>query len=57
MAAPQVAGIAALILANEPKLSMAKLRDRIMKSSDPIDTLTGKVVVGGRLNAPKALGD
>ena len=57
MAAPQVAGIAALILANEPKLSMAKLRDRIMKSSDPIDTLTGKVVVGGRLNAAKALGD
>ena len=57
MAAPQVAGIAALILANEPKLSMAKLRERIMKSSDPIDTLTGKVVVGGRLNAAKALGD
>jgi thermitase len=57
MAAPQVAGIAALILANEPKLSMAKLRERIMKSSDPIDTLLGKVVVGGRLNAAKALGD
>jgi len=57
MAAPQVAGIAALILANEPKLSMAKLRERIMKSADPIDTLTGKVVVGGRLNAAKALGE
>jgi subtilisin family serine protease len=57
MAAPQVSGIAALILANEPKLSMAKLRERIMKSADPIDTLTGKVVVGGRLNAAKALGE
>jgi subtilisin family serine protease len=57
MAAPQVAGIAALILANEPKLSMAKLRERIMKSADPIDTLTGKVAVGGRLNAAKALGE
>ncbi len=57
MAAPQVAGIAALILASEPKLSMAKLRERIMKSSDPIDTLLGKVVVGGRLNAAKALGE
>lgn len=57
MAAPQVSGIAALILANEPKLSMAKLRERIMKSSDPIDTLLGKVVVGGRLNAAKALGE
>lgn len=57
MAAPQVAGIAALILASEPKLSMAKLRERILKSVDPIDTLFGKVVVGGRLNAAKALGD
>jgi subtilisin family serine protease len=57
MAAPQVAGIAALILASEPKLSMEKLRERIMKSSDPIDTLLGKVVVGGRLNAAKALGE
>lgn len=57
MAAPQVSGIAALILANEPKLTMAKLRERIMKSSDPIDTLLGKVVVGGRLNASKALGE
>jgi hypothetical protein len=28
-----------------------------MKSADPIDTLTGKVVVGGRLNAAKALGE
>lgn len=57
MAAPYVSGIAALILANEPKLSMAKLRERIMKSSDPIDTLLGKVAVGGRLNAAKALGE
>ena len=57
MAAPQVAGIAALILANEPTLSMAKLRERIMKSSDPIDTLLGKVAVGGRLNAARALAD
>jgi subtilisin family serine protease len=57
MAAPQVAGIAALIVANEPKLSMSKLRDRILKSSDSLDTLFGKVVAGGRLNAAKALGE
>lgn len=57
MAAPQVTGIAALILANEPSLSMAKLRERIMRSSDPIDTLLGKIAVGGRLNAAKALGE
>lgn len=57
MAAPQVAGIAALIVASEPKISMAKLRERILKSVDPIDGLFGKVVVGGRLNAAKALGE
>jgi len=57
MAAPQVSGIAALIIANDAKISMAKLRERILKSSDPIDTLLGKVVVGGRLNAAKALGE
>lgn len=57
MAAPQVSGIAALILASEPDLSMAKLRERIIKSADPIDTLLGKVAVGGRLNAAKALGN
>lgn len=57
MAAPQVAGIAALIIANEPKITMAKLRERILKSVDPIDTLLGRVAVGGRLNAAKALGN
>ncbi|MGD9630314.1 MAG: S8 family serine peptidase [Pyrinomonadaceae bacterium] len=57
MAAPQVAGIAALIVANDPKISMAKLRERILKSVDPIDTLLGKTLVGGRLNAAKALGE
>ena len=57
MAAPQVSGVAALILANEPNLSMSKVRERLMKSVDPIDTLLGKIVVGGRLNAAKAVGD
>jgi thermitase len=57
MAAPQVSGIAALIIANEPNISMAKLRERILESSDSLDTLLGKVLVGGRLNAAKALGE
>lgn len=57
MAAPQVAGIAALVLANEPKLSMAKLKERILKSVDKIDSLSGKVAAGGRLSASKALGN
>lgn len=57
MAAPQVSGVAALILASEPKLTMPKLRERILKSVDPIDSLLGKIAGGGRLNAAKALGN
>jgi subtilisin family serine protease len=57
MATPQVAGVAALILANEPNLTVEKLRERILKSVDKIDSLNGKVENGGRLNAAKALGN
>jgi thermitase len=57
MATPQVSGVAALILANEPNLTVEKLRERILKSVDKIDSLNGKVENGGRLNAAKALGN
>ena len=57
MAAPQVSGVAGLILSNEPKISVAKLRERILSSVDKIDSLNGKVASGGRLNAAKALGE
>ncbi len=57
MATPYVSGTAALVLALEPNLTVEKLRDRILKSVDKIDSLTGKVASGGRLNASKALGN
>lgn len=57
MAAPQVSGVAGLILASEPRISVAKLRERILGSVDKIPALDGKVASGGRLNAAKALGD
>jgi subtilisin family serine protease len=57
MAAPQVVGVAALILSVEPKISVEKLRERILKSVDKMDSLNGKVENGGRLNAAKALGE
>ena len=57
MATPQVSGIAALIVANEPNISVAKLRERLLKSVDKVDSLTGKVASGGRINAAKALGE
>ncbi len=56
MATPYVSGIAALIIANEPNISVEKLRERLLRSADKIDSLSGKVASGGRINAAKALG-
>ena len=57
MATPHVAGVAALILAAEPKMSVEKLRERILKSTEKLDSLNGKVESGGKLDAAKALGN
>jgi subtilisin family serine protease len=56
MATPHVAGIAALILAAEPDLSVKELRERLLKSYDPLDLLNGRIFSAGRVNAAKALG-
>ena len=55
MATPYVSGVAALIIANEPKISMEKLRERILKTADKLDSLNGKVASGGRVCAANAL--
>jgi subtilisin family serine protease len=56
MAAPVVAGVAALLLSKEPKLSVDELRRKLFQSVDKLDSLKGKVVTGGRINAAKAVG-
>ena len=55
MATPYVAGVASLILANEPDLSVEQLRAKILSSVDKLDSLNGKIETGGRINAAKAL--
>src|SRR2546423_2257952 len=56
MATPEVAGVAALIVATNPNISVENLRERILNSVDRLDSLNGKVSTGGRLNAAKAVG-
>lgn len=62
MAAPYVAGVAALLLSYNPKLTAVELKESIMNSVDVIDVgwnnstnLASVCVSGGRLNAYKAL--
>ncbi len=55
MATPVVSGVAALVLANEPRLTVDELRRRILESVDKLESLRGKVATGGRINAATAL--
>jgi thermitase len=56
MATPFVAGVAGLVLSVEPNLSVRELRERLINTSDKLDSLNGKVVSGGRVNAARAVG-
>ncbi len=56
MSAPFVAGVAGLVLSVEPKLSVKELRDRLVNTVDKLDSLKGKIVSGGRVNAARAVG-
>jgi subtilisin family serine protease len=55
MAAPHVAGVAALIKAALPNLTMAELRDRLVKNTRPVAALAGRTISGGAVSAERAL--
>ena len=55
MATPVVAGVAALIVAEHPRVSVDELRKRVLAAVDPLPQLNGKIVTGGRVNAAKAV--
>lgn len=57
MATPYVSGVAALIIASEPDISMENVRTRIIKTADKLDSLDGKVASSGRICAANALGN
>jgi subtilisin family serine protease len=56
MATPHVAGAAALVLAAQPTLATAGVKSALLNNVDPIPSLNGLTVTGGRLNAAKAVG-
>ena len=55
MATPHVSGVAALVWAHEPDLTVAQLKGRLVNTARPIMGLRGKVKSGGLLNAYNAL--
>jgi len=54
MAAPIVTGIAVLLKAAFPELTVAQIRSQILDNVDVIPALSGKCSTGGRVNAYKA---
>ena len=50
-----VSGVAALVKANYPKLNYQQVKNIILSSSVKVQTLKGKVLGGGKLDAARAL--
>lgn len=55
MAAPIVAGAAALIWAKHPHENYHQIRDRILRNARPVTSLSGKIATGGVLDVGAAL--
>ncbi len=55
MATPHVSGAAALVLSHGA-ISTAALKAQLLSTVDPIPSLAGKTVTGGRLNVARAVG-
>ena len=55
MATPHVAGAVALAWSLSPDSTAAEIKASVLASVDPIPSMTGKCVTGGRLNAYKTL--
>jgi thermitase len=55
MAAPHVSGVAALMLSQNPNMTYQEVKERLISSSRGINTLSGRVVSGGIVDAYYAL--
>jgi subtilisin family serine protease len=59
MATPHVTGGAALVMASDPRLSIAEVKQRLLRGADPIGQIAGNAakptLTNGRLNVHRAL--
>jgi subtilisin family serine protease len=55
MATPHVSGLAGLLKAFNPGLTTIEIINLILNTLDPVSSLSGKVLTGGRINAFSAL--
>lgn len=55
MSAPHVTGALALLRALHPEETYRQLINRVLATADPLPSLTGKCITGGRLNLQRAL--
>ncbi len=55
MATPHVTGVAALMKSRTPNAWGAAIKETILNSVDVIDSMQGKCLTNGRLNALKAI--
>lgn len=55
MATPHVAGVAALLWANEPSLTAAQVKERLVATARPLASMKGKTRTGGIVDAYAAL--
>ncbi|MCX7634558.1 MAG: S8 family serine peptidase, partial [Syntrophales bacterium] len=55
MATPHVTAVAALMLAKSPTLTYSQVKKAILDTVDPISSVAGKLISGGRLNGAAAL--
>jgi len=57
MAAPHVAGVAALVLSKDGHLTPLQVKARLLNGVEKVPSMNEKSVTGGRLNANKALAE
>ena len=57
MATPHVAGVAALLLAQNPDMSYREIKERLIQTATPVQAYKGLSVAGGLVNAHRALMD